>query len=213
MKRLLLLVVAAVLVPMGTAGAAVDHCPDHKTADKVEGQNNDYVPPAGTLFCVKGSTGNTGELIANGRTTLFEYLADAVDNGGGNDPDVSYYVIYGQVSTTTTSTRPPVTTITGPIELEVIEIPATTTTTMPIFVVPLPARTEVVYPDGEKATACVTDDGYPYLTSYPECPAATTTAEIPAPLAELPKTGAQSVLVWVGLSSLIIGLLARRLGR
>jgi LPXTG-motif cell wall-anchored protein len=71
------------------AGAATEHCPDHNgNPGKVEGKSNDVVLPEGTKFCVKGSTEATGELIADGETTLFQYL--------GIGQDVSYYIVYSR---------------------------------------------------------------------------------------------------------------------
>ena len=105
-KRILGGLAAAVMLTGGLAfssgvaqASAVDHCPEHSNEDNFKDQSgsslNTKVLDAQTSFCVKGSTGNTGILIADGSTTLFAYLAEfGVDNGGENDPDVSYYVVY-----------------------------------------------------------------------------------------------------------------------
>lgn len=66
--------------------AKTEHCPDG-WASKVEtGDMNSVVLDLGTQFCVKGSTGASDVLIANGQTNLYDYL----DSGH----DVSYYVVY-----------------------------------------------------------------------------------------------------------------------
>lgn len=91
---LLWLLVAFLFSPIARADGTT-HCPDHNTNTKYEnGQFNDVVLPQGTEFCVKGSTDNTGKLVSDGVTTLFDYL----DNGH----DVSYYVIYKEVPSSTT---------------------------------------------------------------------------------------------------------------
>jgi outer membrane biosynthesis protein TonB len=95
--------------------ADVEHCPGHSDSanTKVEatGGNqeavNNLVLPAGTQFCVKSSTGNTGVLVANGTTTLREYLeAAGIVGGDGQGRDVSYYVIYAEEPTATPTEEP-----------------------------------------------------------------------------------------------------------
>ncbi len=86
---------ALTTIPSGPVSASTEHCPDKDHPSKVEsGKRDSVVLPAGTEFCAKGSTGITGKRIADGSTTLFEYLGEYVDNGGGNDPGVSYYIVY-----------------------------------------------------------------------------------------------------------------------
>ena len=96
---------AAVVLLMGglfvtqavPVSAAVDHCPDHTINPKDESgaSSNLLVLAAGSSFCAKGSTGNSGKRTADGETTLIEYTAlFAPPNGGGNVPNVSYYVVY-----------------------------------------------------------------------------------------------------------------------
>lgn len=176
---------------------ATSHCLNHNlpTVHKIEGQHNLLVLPENTVFCVKGGTYNSGVLKADGETNLWEYLAV--------DKDVSYYVIYPEQPptpvppTTTTTTAPTTTTITGPIELEVTRIDASEDHN------PLPG------------TQCVTPDGYPYTTSYPECPAAITQEPVvevpvphPTPLTELPHTGVSGPLVAFGVVLVLWGLVS-----
>ena len=84
----------------GAASADVDHCPEHSNVENDKDESgsslNSFKPAAGTVFCVKGSTGNTGILTAeNGDTTLIEYMAEfGPPNNGDQVPNVSYYVVY-----------------------------------------------------------------------------------------------------------------------
>lgn len=91
--------VFAMLLMALPVAAATEHCPDGGSKVEANGGTqdtiNETVLPAGTQFCVKGSTDATGLLTADGETSLSDYL--------GNDHDVSYYVVY----TTTTSTPTP----------------------------------------------------------------------------------------------------------
>jgi uncharacterized membrane protein len=96
-----ILIACAALAFSAPAAAATEHCDDHNGhPGKVEGANNDVVLAAGTVFCVKGSTEATGTLVADGTTSLFDYL--------GNGHDVSYYIVY---ETPTPTTEPPDTTV------------------------------------------------------------------------------------------------------
>ena len=56
-------------------------------------------------------------------------------------------------------------------------------------------------------TECLTTDGYPYRTTYDECPASITSTDVlPLRVNELPRTGAGSVLAWAGFVLLGLGL-------
>ena len=81
------------------AMASTEHCPGHQGHDgKVEGENNDLVLDAGTEFCVKAGPYATSVLTADGETSLIEYVEQegltVGEGGGGNVPDVSYYIVY-----------------------------------------------------------------------------------------------------------------------
>jgi hypothetical protein len=113
------------------AGAVTDECPagwTTKVESQVDGDLDDIVLPAGTLFCAKGSTDATGILTADGQTTLFEYL--------GNDHNVSHYVTYPPQTTTTTTL--PTTTTTVPTTTTTVP---TTTTTVPTTTTTVPTTT------------------------------------------------------------------------
>jgi len=79
------------------------HCEGHNVAPNIKDESgsddNNIVPVAGTLICVKASTGNTGVITADGVTTLQEYLFNAgiVDGSGDQGRDVSYWVTYPSV--------------------------------------------------------------------------------------------------------------------
>src|SRR5215212_5110176 len=89
-----LLMLAASLALSTSAGATTGQCPSggSKTESQVDGDLDGIVLPAGTQFCVKGSTDVTGVLTADGSATLFEYLSD-----GRN---VSNYVVYRRTAPT-----------------------------------------------------------------------------------------------------------------
>jgi hypothetical protein len=108
---------AALAIP---ATATAEHCPGEpgttiEGAVKVEATGgtqaeiNDLVLEAGTLFCVKASTGATGYLTADGETTLQEYLfaAGIIDGSGDEGRDVSYYVVYEAEEETASPTPTP----------------------------------------------------------------------------------------------------------
>jgi hypothetical protein len=105
---------------VGSAAGATEHCPDHnRHPGKVEGGNlNDIVLEAGTNFCVKGSTEATGILVADGVTTLFDYL--------NNGHDVSYYVVYETQPTPTSTLNTPTPNVTPTPTPEVTPTPRST---------------------------------------------------------------------------------------
>lgn len=107
-----LMAIGSLLVLSGVALADQSedlHCPAG-WVDKDESgmDDNDYVPEAGLLICVKagspnaneGGLGNTGILLTDGERTLQEYLFDAgiVDGSGLAGRDVSYWVTYPELS-------------------------------------------------------------------------------------------------------------------
>jgi hypothetical protein len=126
----LLITGALFAVPFaGAAFAATDHCPDGWTdKDESGADDNDVVLDAGTEFCVKSGTEATGILVADGTTTLQEYLeaAGIVDGSGDQGRDVSHWVIY---ETTTTTTTTDVVTTTDTTTTDVVTTDTTTDTT------------------------------------------------------------------------------------
>jgi len=90
-RTILAAAAAALIIALafaGPASAVTEHCPDGGTKFEAtfDGQYDGTILPAGTQFCVKGSTDATGILTADGQTSLFDYL--------DNDHNVSYYVTY-----------------------------------------------------------------------------------------------------------------------
>lgn len=84
---------ALALSPAGRAGASTDHCPDYQShPGKVE-VGDDFgsslTLPAGTVFCVKAGTGNSGLVVSDGSTWTVDWL-----NNGGETPAISYYIVY-----------------------------------------------------------------------------------------------------------------------
>jgi hypothetical protein len=128
-----LLMLAWAILPTN-AGAVTDECPagwTTKVESQVDGDLDDIVLPAGTLFCAKGSTDATGILTADGQKTLLQYL--------GNDHNVSHYVTYPPQTTTTTTV--PTTTTTVPTTTTTVP---TTTTTVPTTTTTVPTTTTTV---------------------------------------------------------------------
>lgn len=80
----------------GATGPPEDlHCPDKDNPGKVESAESagSLVLAEGTEFCAKKQTGNTGVIVADGTTTLYEYLVAAgIDGEVGEGP--SYYIVY-----------------------------------------------------------------------------------------------------------------------
>ena len=91
-----LVVLATMLI--GSASAAVGQCPagwTTKVEAQTSGELDDVVLEAGTVFCVKAGTQNTGMLTADGTTTLCEYLIEAgIVTRSGDCKNVSHYVVY-----------------------------------------------------------------------------------------------------------------------
>jgi hypothetical protein len=93
---------AVVVMATGTALGSTEHCPDKDSASKVEasfdGELDDTVLPEGTEFCVKAGDDATGILVADGTTTLLQYVEESGIRVGkkGNVPNVSYYIVYGR---------------------------------------------------------------------------------------------------------------------
>lgn len=194
------------------AGADQDpnlHCPDGGTKVEANGENqaelNALVLDEGTRVCVKASSGNTGIVEADGEDTLQEILFDngIVDGSGEQGRDVSYYVTYPPLETTTTTippttttTIPPTTTTTAPPVTTTTQAPVTTTTAAPI---PLTTGTpEVPCEDVGTFTHC---PGQPHGGPAPGSPES------------LPHTGAGSVLMWIGLALVLSGAAAMATGK
>jgi hypothetical protein len=108
--------IGALLVFSGVALADQSedlHCPDGWVdKDDTGMDDNDYVPEAGLLICVKAGSpnaneselGSTGIILTDGESTLQEYLYDAgIKDGSGNaGRDVSYWVTYPDLEATLT---------------------------------------------------------------------------------------------------------------
>lgn len=83
------------VVPAGQASVygSTEHCPDHEGHEGKVEVSDDFgstlTLPEGTVFCVKAATGASGLLVSDGTPYEVTWL-----NGGGNTPDISYYVIY-----------------------------------------------------------------------------------------------------------------------
>jgi uncharacterized membrane protein len=143
-----LLMMAWAIFPTAAGAAPGDDCPSGWTT-KVESQSDgdldNVVLPAGTRFCAKGGTNNTGILVADGSTTLAVYL--------GTGQNVSHYVIYPPTTTTTTTTTPTTTTTTP---TTTTSTPTTTTTTTPTTTTTTPTTTTTSTPTTTTTTTPTT---------------------------------------------------------
>jgi hypothetical protein len=143
------------------------HCEGHNVAPNVKDESgaddNNIVPEIGTLICVKASTSNTGIIVADGETTLQEYLFQAgiVDGSGTQGRDVSYWVIYPPTTTSSSSTSFPSTT-----QFEVTTTPTTA-----------PSTTQTTQDEPPDTTTTTTTQP---TTTTTECPDCTPVTQIPS---------------------------------
>lgn len=103
-KKFLLATLIAVLAIGGwnmvSASATTQHCPDHNVSPNVKDQSgaddNGLVPVEGTVICIKAGPYATDKIVADGETSLKEYVKEAGITVGKkkNTPDVSYWVTY-----------------------------------------------------------------------------------------------------------------------
>lgn len=115
MKRIVLTALAVLSIAMAGASNVFAvppsdmHCPAGGVKDETGAADNGLILPAGTTFCVKAGTGNTGLVVADGVTTLQEYLVAAgiVDGSGEQGRDVSYFVVYEEVQPSTEPSSEP----------------------------------------------------------------------------------------------------------
>lgn len=190
MKKVLIgaAIIATAIVAVAPAAFSTQdedlHCPAGGTKVEANGETqtaiNDLVLAAGTRVCVKAGPGNTDIVIADGEDDLQDILFNAgIKNGGGTDgKDVSYYVVYPPLDTTTTTTAPPTTTTT---------VPPTTTTTAP------PVVTTTTAPPVTTTTVSEPPAPGPETT-----PAPVTSPQPVSSPATLPHTGGGD-LFWIGL--------------
>jgi LPXTG-motif cell wall-anchored protein len=200
MKKIIVALILGVMLLWVGGGtplrAATEHCPDHNGhPGKVEGANNSVVLPAGTVFCVKGSTVATGKLTADGTTTLKTYL--------GIGKDVSYYIIYKRPVTTTTTT--PETTTTWP-DTTTTQPPTTTTdvtTTTATETTTTSSPTTSLPPE---TTTPTTPDTTVGSTTPPSQPTTPPTSAGPPSSPTLPETGNETwMMALLGTLALLGG--------
>lgn len=133
---------------------------------------------------------------------------DLHGNHGGVNEDHCAPTTTSSTSTTSTTTTT-TTTTTDPTITTVME--SEDSTSMPPNLsrpTDPPPDTLATGPPGPPTTECVTPDGFPYGTSYPECLVPIGAApEAPAPLTELPRTGVPlRALTIIGAAWLVAGL-------
>lgn len=103
-----LMVLTAVLILGATPAFAVDEASDQAgqcdgyndpANTKVDTSDGSIVLEVGLTICIKAGNGNTGLIETDGETTLAAYIEDSgLLNNGGQVPNVSNYVIYGQAA-------------------------------------------------------------------------------------------------------------------
>ena len=104
----LLLIAAWSAHPVNAANDQAGQCEGYDVFTKVDTDDGSIVLPEGTEFCIHASNNNTGRLVADGVTTLAGYIEQSgILNNGGQIPNVSNYVVYGQASSTETATPSP----------------------------------------------------------------------------------------------------------
>lgn len=224
-------IVLVALVPTTIANAEhdaiEDHCLNHNghpDKDESGADDNDLVVEEGTLICVKAGNeesdgGATGFIVADGETTLQEYLEEAgiVDGTGEQGRDVSYWIDYGPA--------PRVFVCVDGVVVEVFELDneldvldgvevgddceeeTTTTTAPPVTTTTEPPVTTTTLPA-------------PPLTLAPPAPVVAPPVALPAPVAapapapSLPVTGAAPMLLaFAGALAVASGLAMRFLFR
>jgi hypothetical protein len=84
------------------AGNPGGNCDTTATSVKTDTSDGSIVLAEGTIFCVKASDTNSGTLVADGETTLNEYLVQE-----GIDHNVSNYVVYGMATPDATPDETP----------------------------------------------------------------------------------------------------------
>lgn len=89
-----------------TAGQCVGYNDPANT--KVDTSDGSIVLPAGLTVCFKAGNGNTGQVVTDGESTIAEYIAaSGLLNEGGQVPNISNYVIYGEVEPSTSPSASP----------------------------------------------------------------------------------------------------------
>lgn len=98
----LTLFILIVLVLLGSSSALAapggGNCPSGGT--KTNTSDGSIFIAAGVEVCVKASNGNTGKMISTGETLAELIIRSGLLNNGGQVPNVSNYVIYGQATAT-----------------------------------------------------------------------------------------------------------------
>jgi hypothetical protein len=97
----------------GTALGVTEHCPGEpgdnpskvEATPETQDEINALVLDAGTVFCVKAGPFASGDLVADGVTSLLGYVTWT--NNGGQTPDVSYYINHPPASPTPSPSEEP----------------------------------------------------------------------------------------------------------
>lgn len=151
-----ILFIVGTLFAYGTVSANQSgQCPGFNSPanTKIDTNDGSVILAAGTVFCIHASNNNTGILVADGTTTLDEYIAANIINHGGQIPAISNYVIYPAVPTPTITPTPAITPTPTP---NVTPTPTPNVTPTPIVTPtptispspsPTPSPTPVVTPN------------------------------------------------------------------
>lgn len=95
-----------VLAATPHAGNPGGNCDGYNGPTKVDTSDGTIVLPTGTIFCIHASNTNTGTLVADGASSLADYITSTIVNRGGQVPNVSNYVTYGGAPSTPPSDSP-----------------------------------------------------------------------------------------------------------
>lgn len=128
-----ILLLLGTLFAYGTVSANQSgQCPGFNSPanTKIDTNDGSIILAAGTVFCIHASNNNTGILVADGTTTLDEYIAANIINHGGQIPAISNYVIYPALPTPT-----PTPTITPTPAITPVPTPTATPSVTPTPIV------------------------------------------------------------------------------
>lgn len=194
----LLIAAPALAAPSANSG----QCPGATTIGNTATSDGSLVLEAGLTVCIHAGSGNTGQFVTDGTSTLADYiLASGLLNDGGQVPGVSNYVVYETTPTPSPTPTPEVTPTPTPTP-EVTPSPTPTPTPSPS---PTPSPTPEVTPSPE-VTPTPTP-ATPRVTPTPAIPVGPSTdVEGPTSGSGGNNVGAIAILLlMVGGSMIVVG--------
>lgn len=145
MRKISLIVIALMFTAFGAATTFAAPSPNSGQCPgatdpantKIDTNDGSIVLAAGTVFCVHASNNNTGILVADGETTLDEYIAAHIVNNGGQVPAISNYVIYPAIPSSPPSTEPSSPPSSEPSQPVITPTPSVPASETPVSSVPV----------------------------------------------------------------------------